>query len=55
MKNDDRGKGAEARKRIQQSMSVTFDECAVHAEKIKISSDGGDSGSKKCIRAYGGV
>jgi hypothetical protein len=26
-----------------------------HAEKLKLGSDGGDSGSKKCRRGYGGA
>jgi hypothetical protein len=32
-------------------------ECAVRAmrKKLKLSSDGGDSGSKKCERGYGGA
>jgi hypothetical protein len=34
-----------------------LDECAVRAmrKKLKLSSDGGDSGSKKCKRGYGGA
>jgi hypothetical protein len=36
-------------------MSVTLDECAVRAmrKNLKLSFDGGDSGSKKCKRGYG--
>jgi hypothetical protein len=40
-------------------MSVTlYYKCAVRAmreEKLKLSSDGGDSGSKKCNLGYGGA
>jgi hypothetical protein len=38
-------------------MSVTIDECAISAtrEKLKLSSESGDFGSKKCKRGYGGA